>query len=107
MTNVSGVRKGTGGGPTVVFAAHMDTVFPEGTNVTVKREGDVLRAPGIGDDTSNLMATLEMFRALNRGSIQTKGDLIFLATTQEETWPARCQTLAGEQRIHARHVCRG
>src|SRR5688500_1048025 len=73
MTNVSGVRKGTGGGPTVVFAAHMDTVFPEGTDLKVKREGDVLRAPGIGDDTSNLMATLEMFRALNRGNVHTKG----------------------------------
>src|SRR5579871_3769145 len=79
MFNVSGVRKGTGGGPTVVFAAHMDTVFPEGTDVKVKREGDVLRAPGIGDDTSNLIATLEMFRALNRAQIKTKGDLIFLA----------------------------
>ena len=55
--NVSGVRKGTGGGPTVVFAAHMDTVFPEGTDVKVKREGDILRGPGVGDDTSNLMAT--------------------------------------------------
>jgi acetylornithine deacetylase/succinyl-diaminopimelate desuccinylase-like protein len=52
--------------------------------VKVKREGDVLRGPGIGDDTSNLMATLEMFRALNRGGIQTKGDLIFLASVQEE-----------------------
>lgn len=82
--NVSGVRKGTGGGPTVVFAAHMDTVFPEGTNLKVKREGDILRAPGVGDDTSNLMATLEMFRALNRGGVRTKGDLIFLASVQEE-----------------------
>src|SRR3954453_22439651 len=84
ISNVSGVRKGTGGGPTVVFAAHMDTVFPEGTELTVKRDGDVLRAPGIGDDTSNLMATLEMFRALNRGGVQTKGDLVFLASVQEE-----------------------
>ena len=82
--NVSGVRKGTGGGPTVVFAAHMDTVFPEGTDLKVKREGDILRAPGIGDDTSNLMATLEMFRALNRGGVKTGGDLIFLASVQEE-----------------------
>src|SRR5437899_12116686 len=57
MSNVSGVRKGTGGGATVVFCAHMDTVFPEGTDLKVKREGDILRAPGIGDDTSNLMAT--------------------------------------------------
>lgn len=84
MMNVSGVRKGTGGGPTVVFAAHTDTVFPEGTDLTVKREGDVLRAPGMGDDTANLMATLEMFRALDRGGVQTKGDLIFLASVQEE-----------------------
>jgi tripeptide aminopeptidase len=82
--NVSGVRKGTGGGPTVVFAAHTDTVFPEGTDLKVKREGDILRAPGVGDDTSNLMATLEMFRALNRGGVKTKGDLIFLASVQEE-----------------------
>ena len=84
ISNVSGVRKGTGGGPTVVFAAHTDTVFPEGTDVKVKREGDILRGPGVGDDTSSLMATLEMFRALNRGGIKTKGDLIFLASVQEE-----------------------
>jgi acetylornithine deacetylase/succinyl-diaminopimelate desuccinylase-like protein len=83
-SNVSGVRKGTGGGPAVVFAAHMDTVFPEGTDVKVKRDGGILRAPGVGDDTSNLMAVLEMFRALNRGGVKTKGDLIFLASVQEE-----------------------
>src|ERR1700691_1426908 len=82
--NVSGVRKGTGGGPSVVFAAHTDTVFPEGTPVHVRREGDTLTAPGVGDDTSNLMATLEMFRALNRGGVSTKGDLVFLASSQEE-----------------------
>jgi acetylornithine deacetylase/succinyl-diaminopimelate desuccinylase-like protein len=84
MSNTSGVRKGTGGGPTVVFCAHMDTVFPDGTDLKVKREGDILRAPGVGDDTSNLMAVLEMFRALNRGRVKTKGDLIFLASVQEE-----------------------
>src|SRR5579862_2709177 len=71
MSNVSGVRKGTGGGPSVVFCAHMDTVFPDGTDLKVKREGDILRAPGVGDDTSNVIALLEMFRALNRGGVQT------------------------------------
>jgi tripeptide aminopeptidase len=84
LLNVSGVRKGTGGGPTVVFAAHTDTVFPESTPVHVRREGDILTAPGVGDDTANLTATLEMFRALNSGGVSTKGDLIFLASTQEE-----------------------
>jgi len=84
MFNVSGVRKGAGGGPSVVFAAHTDTVFPDGTPIKVRREGDTFTAPGVGDDTSNLMATLEMFRALNRGGVHTKGDLIFLASVQEE-----------------------
>jgi acetylornithine deacetylase/succinyl-diaminopimelate desuccinylase-like protein len=84
MSNVSGVRKGAGGGPMVVFCAHMDTVFPEGTDLKVKREGDILRAPGVGDDTSNLMSVLELFRALDRGGVQTKGDLVFLASVQEE-----------------------
>jgi len=84
VLNVSGVRKGTGGGPSVVFAAHMDTVFPEGTDVKVRRDGTTLRAPGVGDDTANLMAVLEMFRALDRGGVKTKGDLIILASTQEE-----------------------
>lgn len=84
LHNVSGVRKGTGGGPTVVFAAHMDTVFPADTPLKVKRDGNMLHAPGVGDDTSNLMATLEMFRALARANVQTSGDLIFLASVQEE-----------------------
>jgi acetylornithine deacetylase/succinyl-diaminopimelate desuccinylase-like protein len=82
--NVSGVRKGSGGGPVVVFAAHTDTVFPEGANVHVRREGDTLTAPGVGDDTANIIATMEMFRALNRGGVSTKGDLVFLASSQEE-----------------------
>ena len=84
MSNVSGVRKGTGGGPSVAFAAHLDTVFPLGTDIKVKRDGDTLRAPGIGDDTGNVIALLEAFRALNRAGIKTRGDLIFVASTQEE-----------------------
>jgi tripeptide aminopeptidase len=84
MLNVSGVRKGTGGGPSVAFAAHLDTVFPDTTDIKVKRDGDTLRAPGIGDDTGNVVALLEALRALNRAGIKTKGDLIFLASTQEE-----------------------
>lgn len=84
MLNVSGIRKGTGGGPAVAFAAHLDTVFPAGTDIKVKRDGATLRAPGIGDDTANVIALLETLRALNRAGIKTKGDLIFVATTQEE-----------------------
>ena len=46
--NVVAERAGSGNGPTVMIAGHLDTVFPEGTNVRVKREGDKFTAPGIG-----------------------------------------------------------
>jgi tripeptide aminopeptidase len=85
LLNVSGVRKGTGGGPTIVLAAHLDTVFPLGTDLKVKRDGDKLSGPGIGDDSVNIVGMLAAFRALDRAGIRTKGDLIFVATTQEET----------------------
>src|SRR5258708_3846738 len=48
--NVTGERPGAGGGPNLVLAAHLDTVFPEGTDVHVKKEGTKYSAPGIGDD---------------------------------------------------------
>src|SRR4029078_2196611 len=84
MSNVSGIRKGSGGGPVVRFCAHTDTVFPEGTELKVRRNGDILRAPGVGDDTSNVIGVLKMCRALNRGGVQTKGAFVFLASVQEE-----------------------
>jgi tripeptide aminopeptidase len=83
--NVSAVRKGSGVGKSLVFAAHMDTVFPASTPIKVQRDGNLLKAPGIGDCTGNLIAVLELFRALDRAQVKTKGDLIFLATVQEET----------------------
>src|SRR6185437_16301293 len=48
--NVIAERRGTGGGPTVLIEGHLDTVFPEGTSVKVKRTGSLLAGPGIGDD---------------------------------------------------------
>lgn len=82
--NLTAVRKGTGGGGAVVFSAHLDTVFPQSTPLKVVRDGQTLRCPGIGDNTGNLIAQLEMFRALDEAGIRTKSDLIFLATSQEE-----------------------
>jgi hypothetical protein len=48
--NVIGERPGLEILPTLVLAAHLDTVFPDGTDVSVKHDGAVLKAPGIGDD---------------------------------------------------------
>ena len=82
--NLTAVRKGTGGGGAVVFSAHLDTVFPQSTPLKVVRDGQTLRCPGIGDNTGNLVAQMEMFRALDEAGIRTRGDLIFLATSKEE-----------------------
>ena len=83
--NVTARRRGTGGGPTVVFAAHMDTVFPIGTDLTVKKRADgTMRAPGVFDNSASLTNMLQAARAMHEAKIQTKGDVIFVATVQEE-----------------------
>ncbi|MDQ3666396.1 MAG: M20/M25/M40 family metallo-hydrolase [Acidobacteriota bacterium] len=83
--NLIAVRKGTGGGPVVVFDAHLDTVFQPGLKIKATiREGRV-HAPGVGDDTRNIEALLATIRALDAARIETKGDLIFVFTVEEET----------------------
>jgi acetylornithine deacetylase/succinyl-diaminopimelate desuccinylase-like protein len=76
--------KGTVGREMVAFVAHLDTVFPEGTDVTVRREGDRLLAPGIGDDTRGLALMLAVVRAMIRGGVKTRGDVLFVASVGEE-----------------------
>lgn len=84
--NVMGLRRGTGpaGGKVVVIAAHLDTVFPEGTNVKVRREGTRLFAPGVGDDTHSLAVLLGYIRALDAANIKTKRDILFVGNVGEE-----------------------
>lgn len=82
--NVMGLRKGSGGGPLIAVAAHLDTVFPEGTDVTVKREDTRLSAPGIGDDTRSLAVLLAMIRAMNEAGVQTRSDILFIGNVGEE-----------------------
>ncbi|HQR36154.1 MAG TPA: M20/M25/M40 family metallo-hydrolase [Blastocatellia bacterium] len=82
--NVLGERPGKNAGPVLVLAAHLDTVFPEGTDVKVKREGSILKAPGIGDDCRGLAVILAIARALNEAKIETEGTIIFVANVGEE-----------------------
>lgn len=82
--NVTGLRRGTGGGPNTVFAAHMDIAFPVGTRTNVRQSGDSLFAPGIFDNSSSVANMLAVVRALSAARVVTKGDLIFVATVQEE-----------------------
>lgn len=82
--NVLGIRKGSGDGPLLAVVAHLDTVFPEGTNVTVKRDGTKLRAPGIADDTRGLAVMLALIRAMDAAKMETESDILFVASVGEE-----------------------
>jgi len=82
--NVLGDRPGAQPHPHLVIAAHLDTVFPEGTDVHVKRAGNILTAPGIGDDGRGLAAMLAMIAAMNQAKIITQGSLTFVADVGEE-----------------------
>jgi acetylornithine deacetylase/succinyl-diaminopimelate desuccinylase-like protein len=83
--NVIGTRSGTDRSLSpLVVAAHLDTVFPEGTNVKVRREGTLLFAPGIGDDTRGLAVLLAFARALDEAGIRTPADIMFVGDVGEE-----------------------
>jgi len=82
--NVIGRRKGSGGGPTIVFAAHLDIVHPLGTDLKVRHNGDTLHAPGIFDNSASVANLLAVVRALNAARVKAKADFIFIGTTQEE-----------------------
>ena len=82
--NLIATRKGTGGGPVTVFDAHMDTVFQPGLKIKATVRDGRVYAPGVGDDTRNIEALLATIRALDAAKIKTKGDIVFLFTTDEE-----------------------
>ena len=82
--NVIGLRRGTGRGPKLVVSAHLDTVFPQGTDVTVTENDGVLRGAGIGDNARGLAALLSVLRMINTYAVGTAGDLMWVATVGEE-----------------------
>ncbi len=84
--NVIAKRKGKGRSAkkTVVLEGHLDTVFPEGTDVTVKHKGDTLYAPGIIDDTRALSLVLTILKAMEQTGIETEADVLFCGVVGEE-----------------------
>jgi len=82
--NVIGRRPGSTGDRTIAYTAHLDTVFPAGTNVTVRAEEDTLYAPGIGDNSRGLVVILGVLRALQYAGIQTEADVLFVGNVGEE-----------------------
>ena len=82
--NVLGLLLGSEGKQTVALDAHLDTVFPEGTNVKVRIENDTLYAPGIGDDTRGLSMLLTILETIKTNKIQPKDNLLFVGSVGEE-----------------------
>ncbi|MCR9227933.1 MAG: M20/M25/M40 family metallo-hydrolase [Flavobacteriaceae bacterium] len=83
--NVIGLRQGTSKEAGYVGVdAHLDVVFPKGTDVTVKKVGDTLKAPGIGDDTRGLAMLISMLKAINKAGIKTEKDLLIVGSVGEE-----------------------
>jgi tripeptide aminopeptidase len=82
--NVLGDRSGAAATPHVVLAAHLDTVFPQGTDVRVTREGAILHGPGIADDCRGLAVLVGVVRALKQANVRTPGSITFVADVGEE-----------------------
>ena len=82
--NVLGDRPGAAATPHVVLAAHLDTVFPQGTDVRVTREGAILHGPGIADDCRGLAVLVGVVRALKQANVRTPGSITFVADVGEE-----------------------
>lgn len=82
--NVIAKRKGKTGKRTVVLEGHLDTVFPDGTDVKIKHKGDTLYAPGIADDTRALAVVLTVLKTVEKTGIETDADVLFVGAVGEE-----------------------
>lgn len=82
--NVIARIPGRRGGKTLAVVAHLDTVFPEGTQLLVEQEGDRYCAPGVGDNGRGLVAMLVLARALVGADVNLAGDLLLVASVGEE-----------------------
>lgn len=82
--NVLGLLKGLVGNKTVALDAHLDTVFPEGTDVTTRIINDTIYAPGIGDDTRGLSMVLTVLKTIKDKNIKTRDNILIVGTVGEE-----------------------
>ena len=82
--NCIALRQGNSPSPLLVVSAHLDTVFPAETDLTLRRSNGRLLAPGISDDGCGLAALLAMVRALAATGIETNGSILFVGTVGEE-----------------------
>ena len=82
--NCYALRSGKSSSPLLAVSAHLDTVFPPGTDFSVKQVGPRLLAPGVSDDGCGLAALVALVEALQSANLETEGSLLFVGTVGEE-----------------------
>lgn len=83
--NVLGIRGGTDPNARyVALSAHLDTIFPAGAKLDIRREGDRLYGPGISDNSAGLVALLAIASAMRESGLRTQSPLLFVANVGEE-----------------------
>ncbi len=82
--NVIGELRGSNEKEIVLLAAHMDTVFPAGTDVKVRRDKNRMSAPGISDNGTGLVSLVALARALHEARIKPQRTILFVADVGEE-----------------------
>jgi tripeptide aminopeptidase len=82
--NCLALRRGRSTTPLLAVTAHLDTVFPSGTDSVVRKVGDRLLAPGVSDDGCGLAGLLALAHALQAAQIETEGSILFVGTVGEE-----------------------
>jgi acetylornithine deacetylase/succinyl-diaminopimelate desuccinylase-like protein len=81
---IAELGRGQGSSPTVMIAGHLDTVFPEETNVKTTRSGDRVLGPGIGDDCRGLAVVLTLARVLKESRVEPAGRVYLVGNVGEE-----------------------
>jgi tripeptide aminopeptidase len=85
LGNVFGIRPGTvAETPYVALSAHLDTVFPAGTEINARREGDKLYGPGISDNGSGIVALLAIAGAMRDAPIASVAPILLIGSVGEE-----------------------
>ncbi len=82
--NVYACRPGVSGGPTLLIAAHLDTVFPRETDLTIRYEGRCIYGPGLGDNSLGVAGMLHLARVFQAYNLPNHGDIWFVGDVGEE-----------------------
>lgn len=102
LNNVYGRRPGPAGSPALIVSAHIDTVFPRETDLTVRYEGDRVYGPGLGDNSTGVAALIHLAQTLQRHDLPHQRDIWFVANVGEEGLGDLCGIKAALARLRTR-----